>query len=276
MVLRPNLFIIGVRKGGTTALYDMLGQHPDIAMSKIKEPGFFNDPKNLDGYLKLFPRKRVKYYGEASTSYSRNPETARRIKQFNPESKIILVLREPISQMMSSESQTGYERPGSKSVASIEERALRHRRYLVYVKKTIEEFHSHFGRQFLVVLFEDFRKDNLAVYRRLLRFLELEDFVPQTQELNVNKTVKLCFLPFKRIIDGLKLSVIAAKLLGPRWFQKAGSVYQNLIARKTRPFTGAYTRTALQRHFKPVVEDMDKLLQEKDLLECSLVKEWRY
>ena len=39
---RPNFFIIGASKCGTSALADALKIHPDIFMSERKEPNFFN------------------------------------------------------------------------------------------------------------------------------------------------------------------------------------------------------------------------------------------
>ena len=38
---KPNLFLVGQPKSGTTALHDFLGQHPEIHMAKIKAPPFF-------------------------------------------------------------------------------------------------------------------------------------------------------------------------------------------------------------------------------------------
>ena len=37
----PNFLVIGAAKTGTTSLHNYLGQHPEIFMSEIKEPGFF-------------------------------------------------------------------------------------------------------------------------------------------------------------------------------------------------------------------------------------------
>ena len=41
MSRRPNLFIIGAPKAGTSSLYDYLSGHPDIYMSPVKEPFYF-------------------------------------------------------------------------------------------------------------------------------------------------------------------------------------------------------------------------------------------
>ena len=88
---KPNLFLIGSMKSGTTTLHDLLAEHPDISMSEPKEPCYFVDPdllKNLwpemwrmgywkdeQAYLALFSGKSgAKYFGESSTDYTKMPK----------------------------------------------------------------------------------------------------------------------------------------------------------------------------------------------------------
>src|SRR5437899_2771980 len=65
---KPDFFIVGHAKSGTTALYEMLREHPQIYMPELKEPWFFatdmrvrfqpsiggRPPQTLDEYLGLF------------------------------------------------------------------------------------------------------------------------------------------------------------------------------------------------------------------------------
>jgi hypothetical protein len=118
----PDFYIVGHAKCGTTALYEMLRQHPQIFMPDYafgagKEPWFFSreNPQpqttpersvaftgrrtmSLDEYLSLFeqaqPGQRV---GEASTSYLWSPSAAARIAELRPDASIIAILREPAS-----------------------------------------------------------------------------------------------------------------------------------------------------------------------------------
>ena len=57
--LRPNLFIIGAMKSGTTSLHEYLDTHPQIAMSQEKEPGYFVEELGLhkgeEWYLSRWP-----------------------------------------------------------------------------------------------------------------------------------------------------------------------------------------------------------------------------
>jgi hypothetical protein len=131
--MRPNFFIVGAPKSGTTSLYHYLDQHPQIFMSPIKEPSYFasemrpeklaaeyrNHPaldsaeleRYLKGprlekrgglistwqdYLKLFDSAtREIAIGEASVCYLWSPTAAQNIARCTPEAKIIAVLRHP-------------------------------------------------------------------------------------------------------------------------------------------------------------------------------------
>lgn len=102
MVL-PNLFIPGAGKSGTSSLHEYLNQHPDIYMSRIKEPHFFcNDSLYFDigakkEYLSLFEEgENCKYRGESSTGYMAFPHTIERIKKDINDPMFIFILRNPI------------------------------------------------------------------------------------------------------------------------------------------------------------------------------------
>ena len=94
----PNLFILGAAKCGTSSLHALLGQHPDILASKLKEPTFFCWPyqlvKDPVAYLKLF-RTPTRYRMEASHAYLSNPDTAAVLKTFFPDARFVVTLRNP-------------------------------------------------------------------------------------------------------------------------------------------------------------------------------------
>ena len=106
---RPNLFIIGAMKSGTTSLHEYLDTHPQIAMSFMKEPGYFVEELNLrqgeEWYLSLFDRDdRYRYVGESSTHYTKLPVyqgVPERIHQFNPDARLIYIMRNPFERMVS-------------------------------------------------------------------------------------------------------------------------------------------------------------------------------
>jgi hypothetical protein len=102
----PNVFIIGAAKCGTTSLHHYLDQHPDISMSKDKEPGVFSEPRWIerrDSYEGILDCS-APYRGESSTSYTRYPvegDAAARIHAAVPDAKLIYLVREPIERTIS-------------------------------------------------------------------------------------------------------------------------------------------------------------------------------
>jgi len=105
--MKPNLFIVGSMKCGTTALYDFLTKHPRISGSKPKELHYFTTYKNKGEawYLSHFKKDpEAQYYLEASPTYfdkAWNEEIPRSIKCFNPEAKIIIMIRDPLMRAIS-------------------------------------------------------------------------------------------------------------------------------------------------------------------------------
>jgi hypothetical protein len=102
----PNLFIPGAGKSGTSSLHDYLSQHPEIYMSKIKEPQFFGVNKQYkkgwDWYSKLFEgSENFKVRGESSTGYLTFPQVIERIKESISEPKFIFIFRNPIDRAYS-------------------------------------------------------------------------------------------------------------------------------------------------------------------------------
>ena len=73
--LKPNFFIPGAAKSGTTTLHDMLNTHPEISMSSVKEPGYWKNKNfkefgntEMHNYQNLFDNTK-KFKGESSTAY---------------------------------------------------------------------------------------------------------------------------------------------------------------------------------------------------------------
>ncbi len=102
---RPNLFILGAAKCGTTLLYDLLNQHPEICMSVTKEPLFFEAEyeKGLDYYWNRYysDYKDEKIIGEARHRNLYLPYIAERIKNCMPDAKLIVILRNPTDRAFS-------------------------------------------------------------------------------------------------------------------------------------------------------------------------------
>lgn len=108
---KPNLFIVGAPKCGTTSLHHFLARHPECYMSQVKEPGYFSRSRvrpdlreNLPylrdqaSYLELFGAAddSHKVVGESSTSYLRDEAALSEIRECLPGAKIIALVRDPV------------------------------------------------------------------------------------------------------------------------------------------------------------------------------------
>ncbi|MBT6687182.1 MAG: sulfotransferase [Bacteroidetes bacterium] len=112
MIKKPNFFILGAPKCGTTSVASWLNDHPNIFISPMKEPNYFNtDAKRfiiLDDleYLNLFSKATEKHLrvGEASTNYLYSKEAVRNILDYVDEPsniKFIVAIRNPIEMVVS-------------------------------------------------------------------------------------------------------------------------------------------------------------------------------
>jgi hypothetical protein len=107
---KVEFLVAGVQKGGTTALFDYLRDHPDLQLADIKEAHFFDD-EGLDWerpdygrYHALFSPPadgRARLWGEATPIYTYWPHSLERIAAYNPAMRLILVFRDPIARAWS-------------------------------------------------------------------------------------------------------------------------------------------------------------------------------
>ena len=102
-----TFLVVGVQKGGTTALFDYLGDYPDLALSDDKELHFFDDETHdwaapdYGEYHAHFGDPAGRPCGEATPIYSYWPGALERICAYNPAIKLILVLRDPVARAFS-------------------------------------------------------------------------------------------------------------------------------------------------------------------------------
>jgi hypothetical protein len=99
-VKRPNFFILGAAKSGTTFLDNALRLHPQVFMSPVKEPTFFcrsfQVVANPIEYFELFAAAgRENIIGEASHAYLTDPSSAGVLHALFPDARFLVVLRNP-------------------------------------------------------------------------------------------------------------------------------------------------------------------------------------
>ena len=103
----PNFMCLGAAKSGTTTLYDILGQHPDIYTSSFKEPHFFYIPENfsngLHWYEKTYFKKAdKKIIADFTPSYFFDENAPKRIfESLGGNMKFLVIIRNPVDRAYS-------------------------------------------------------------------------------------------------------------------------------------------------------------------------------
>jgi hypothetical protein len=215
-VRRPDFFIVGAPKSGTTALYEYLRQHPEVFMADPKEPNYFGTdlerlrtPRiSLDQYLAYFTDAGdARRIGEASVRYLHSRTAATEIAEFAPEGQAIIMLRDPVEMMYSMHGELVFigaeeiedfaqaleaeedRRGGLRIPPGANKPAALFYRESARFAEQVERYFAALGRErVLVIIYDDFRDDTLRAYRTVLRFLGVdEDFTPELRVVNPSK-----------------------------------------------------------------------------------------
>jgi hypothetical protein len=190
-----------------------------------KEPAFFSGLKKsrfkkLDRYMKIFEaaNENHKWVGEASTSYLTDPVSAKRIYEYSPNAKIIIILRDPASRSYSLYNwmvQEGYEYAESfEEALELEEIRLKKKipnyyepeyyyNYLYFKSglyyEQVKRFVDLFGENVLILKFEDYIKSVTQEWRRIYAFLNVKPVEPDLNNykfINESKQVHSSILQF--------------------------------------------------------------------------------
>ncbi len=207
----PNFFVVGAQKCGTTSLYYYLDQHPEVYMSPVKEPHFFDYDEgempdfggpsvpppgitSMGEYQALFEGVRDEVaVGEASPTYLYLPGTEERLRRHAPGAKAIAVLRDPAERAYSAFLHTvrSWREPLDDFSRALREEdgrirdgwhPLFHYRSRGFYHGQIERYLWAFGEDRVrVYLYEDLRDKPLRVLQDAFRFLGADaSFVPNT------------------------------------------------------------------------------------------------
>uniref|UniRef100_H3DAC3 Sulfotransferase n=1 Tax=Tetraodon nigroviridis TaxID=99883 RepID=H3DAC3_TETNG len=117
----PQALIIGVKKGGTRALLEFLRVHPDIRAVGA-EPHFFdrNYENGLEWYRELMPKTlEGQITMEKTPSYFVTREAPARISAMSRDTKLIVVVRDPVTRAISDYTQTLSKKPDIPSFESL-------------------------------------------------------------------------------------------------------------------------------------------------------------
>ncbi len=293
----PNFFLVGGAKCGTTALNQYLSTHSDIFVSN-KEMHYFGT--DLKFGPQFYRRDRKSYLaefegwngqecvGETSVWYLYSKQAAAEIKAFNPEARIIIMLREPTATLYSLYHQ--FRCDGNEHLPTFEAalaaeadrcagRGIARQAYfppgLIYrsiprYTEQVKRFFDAFGRERVhVIIYDDFAADTSGMYLKTLEFLGVcpSRVSPQVDfgVVNGNQTVKSQAL--RSIIQDplVRGTLIALRSRLPKplfaMIQKAGLQISafNVRADK-RPAFAPELQRSLRREFAPEIERLSDLL----------------
>lgn len=256
--LKANLFLVGAMKAGTTTIASALAAHPDIFSPSIKEPHHFCPELHCDefrsavkaqyadigAYLEMPDRpvlhaayvEDAEHYArlfeggaafayrlDASTGYLNSPHAAEVISRYNPDARIIIVRREPISRAWSEfQMNQSIGRSGSNWRDALRREAAILRagnqplleRYISTGWYDIHaaRFYEHFSKdQIFEGTFSDLKGDAEAFYEGLGGFLGLDKLKPG-ETLNSAKKPK--FAALNRFLHQSGLKSFAGERLG--------------------------------------------------------------
>jgi hypothetical protein len=305
---KPNLFIVGHPRSGTSSLHAHLSQHPEVFMTAIKEPNYFaldfreaSDRfhgkrlyfpyRTKERYLRLYRKwGQEKVGGESSATNLCSKVSAREIHRFNPQSKIIMLFREPVDFLYSYHSATqfalGEHHKNFENALGAEKRRRKGQDlskrvisppwlfYSEFVKYAdqLGRFQKYFDNdQIKIILFDNFKAGTPQVFRNVLSFLEVEaDFRPSFEIVNPNKQIRWPFLK-KYTLDSpyfrktLRLFFSDDSYAGMKKFYKT-----KMVKYKPRPALDEELRTKLMKKIKPEIENLG------NALDLDLVTRWGY
>ena len=279
----PNFLIIGAKKAATTSLHNYLKQHPDIFMSRIKEPRYFAfDPENsehvskvpqtypittLDQYSQLFDKVSTeKAIGESSPNYLRSKFAANKIKHTLHAPKLIVCLRNPVDRAYSNYIMNVRECVESRLILEAfneSESWVQGGLYYDDVKRYIDLF----GRDSIkIVLFEELVRKPTNVVKDIFRFLNVdENFVP-----DMSVKYNLGGMPKNKLLDSIyqvykrnrKLKLLVRPYL-PNKLRSAWVKQKNRNINRPPSLTGAVA-IPMQRFYE------DDVLKLQDLVGINL------
>ncbi|MCS4055897.1 sulfotransferase family protein [Salinibacter ruber] len=279
---KPNFFIVGAARCGTTSLYHYLDQHDEIYMSKVKEPGYFcgtddsdkrsnNSVKpsyvyNWESYLDLFEgaNDNHKVLGEASADYLYCKEAPNRIKNRLDNPKFLAILRDPVDRAHSHYKLL--KNKNATSFSSFKEAIQEDPQYLergLYYEQ-ISRYISNFPKNSVkVILFDDFVENTEKVVRDVFAFLKVDD----EKRVKVDKKYNAHGKPKIEIITDLinensnLIKTTAKTLLKEKWVSFIRSkiqLWNNIPMKKEE--VGEDLERYIRDYFRTDLKKLDNIL----------------
>ncbi len=195
--MKVNTLIIGAGRSGTTSLFKILEDHPEVCFSTIKEVHYFSiedlNQRGEDYYHSFFPNyNQEPVVASADTYLMIDYKVIKRIKAYNPEMKIIVMLRNPVDRAYSSYNYSvnyGYHEAYPSFTDSVEiEKKLKDEPSIVqqnnighfyaglYAKHLKEWFKGFPSDQFLILKTDELKSEQAGIKQKLSNFLGIQPF----------------------------------------------------------------------------------------------------
>jgi len=190
----------GVQKSGTTYLYELLQQYPEIKFSRRKEMHFFtrkiNEEKLYNKFLKHFKNKKEgDILADFTPEYLPKFETIKKIhKTFKNNVKFIIILRNPVNRAYSHflmKYTKGKERRSFQEC--IESEINDSTSYLTYLGrgkyynqlKNLEKYYNK--ESFHIMIFEKLINEPEKYIDEILKFMQIKTKVKLITKVKINK-----------------------------------------------------------------------------------------
>ena len=286
----PNFLCIGAQKGGTTTLFNILKEHPDIYISEFKEPHYFDLDDNYSRGLQWYKDEYFNKYnnekmiGAFTPTYMASSEAPKRILQDLGENvKLIFLLRNPIDRAYSQylhRVRNGHETEGFIDALALEKSRLK--QYLSENNQVSFIYHSytHQGLYFkhinnylnvfdqtkmMISIFdEDFLLNKQKMISELLTFLNVKYF-PLDLSVHSNPAAVSRFTFVSKMLNkDFFLKKLANRLIKSKITKQRinNKLYSIIIKPKQPPKLSIQERTFIyQTYFKKDIERLENLLK---------------
>lgn len=267
----PTFLICGAQKAGTTALYEVLRDHPDVCMSRPKETEFFNwrYRRGWDWFASHFDHyDEESAIGEASTRTMPTPEAPTRIAGRLAGAELIFVLRDPVERAHSAfwyYLSQGILCPNAGFSTFIRNEGHPLRQEIVhygYYERHLDRFVDVFDRsQLLLIRHRDLREDMPAALDRIYQFIGVSPFDADDENLSTQSNTTQ--YPRSRFLHGVgRRAWKPVDRLLSRWAPELGKAIRHAGKRWSlsagRPPLSEADRAYLWRRYAGTTEALEK------------------
>ena len=289
----PNFMCIGAAKSGTTTLYDIIKQHPDVYVSPYKEPHFFDNinlfENGIDWYNKTFfsDVKNEKCIFDFTPSYLFNENAPKRIfNLLGKKMKFIIILRNPVdraySHYLHSVRDENEDLSFQTAINEEKKRILSYRKENKYHKelkasyisqgmygKMVKNYLNFFPKNnFLFIHFEeDLVTERSATIKKVLDFLSLDNSKSLNIDIKSNSASKVRYKWIMRLLksSGWWRKLIKKLIFSYKWRQIIKDKLHriNIISFTPEPLSKKIKNKVYQVFFLNDIKKLEGIIDRK-------------